>query len=139
MYRKKKKPDYIEPMPKEQLKRIIKAFKRQGGLIVISDDIDKRLESMQAEGSTFDATTILLHSKPSRSAVFEKLIHATQYRLGKNDGTELSRILNEIEAQKKLIKYKKAYKITDIEDFNTKKALSFYIQKYKEYMTNNQK
>lgn len=57
---------------------------------------------------------------------FEELIHTHQYKIGKNDGSELSRITCEIEAQKKLLKYSKAYKLTKSEIEQTKIALKNY-------------
>lgn len=129
MYRKPKNDKYIEPMPKKQLYRIINAFKRQEGLIIINDEIDKYLKSQNSEGITINAKTILLKKRPSRSAVFEELIHATQYRNGENDGSIESRLLCEIYAQEKLIKYKKEYRITDAEDAQTRTALKYYKRK----------
>ena len=42
MYRKNRPNDYIEPMPKKQLQKIIRAFKKNGGLIIISEETDKK-------------------------------------------------------------------------------------------------
>lgn len=71
--------------------------------------------------------TILLHQKPGRASVFEELIHATQYRLGLNDGSVVSRIQNEIAAQEMLLKNSKAYKLTLVEIKQTQSALESYI------------
>lgn len=125
MYRKKA-PGYIEPMPKKQLQKIVKSFKKNGGIIQMSDATDAYLKSKNAEAITYDAKTILLKQKPGRAAVFEELIHATQYRQGKNDGSYKQRLLCEIEAQKKLIKYQKAYKLTQAEVKQTEQALKSY-------------
>ena len=67
-----------------------------------------------------------MKKSPGRAAVFEELIHATQYRQGKNDGTYKSRLLCEIEAQEKLLKYQKSYKLTKSEIKQTEKALKAY-------------
>lgn len=125
MYRKKA-PGYIEPMPKKQLQKIVKSFKKNGGIIQMNDATDAYLKSKSAEAITYDAKTILLKQKPGRAAVFEELIHATQYRQGKNDGSYKQRLLCEIEAQKKLIKYQKAYKLTQAEVKQTEQALKSY-------------
>jgi len=125
MYRKKKDTD-IEPMPKKQLQKIVKAFRRQGGVIQMSDATDAYLETKKAEAITYNAATILLRQSPGRAAVFEELIHATQYRQGKNDGSYKSRLLCEIEAQEKLLKYQKSYKLTKAEIVQTQKALKEY-------------
>ncbi len=125
MYRKKS-PDKIEPMPKKQFRVIKKSFQRQGGIIQQNDETDAYLEKNHAEGITYNAKTILLKQNPGRASVFEELIHTAQYRDGKNDGSAKSRLINEIEAQKKLIKYAKAYKLTEPEIKQTQKALDKY-------------
>lgn len=125
MYRKKSS-DSIEPMPKKQLQKIVKAFKRNGGIMQMNDATDAYLRSKKAEAITYDAKTILLKQRPGRAAVFEELIHATQYRQGKNDGSYKQRLLCEIEAQEKLIKYQKAYKLTPVEVKQTEQALKSY-------------
>lgn len=125
MYRKKSS-DSIEPMPKKQLQKIVKAFKRNCGIMQMNDATDAYLRSKKAEAITYDAKTILLKQRPGRAAVFEELIHATQYRQGKNDGSYKQRLLCEIEAQEKLIKYQKAYKLTPAEVKQTEQALKSY-------------
>lgn len=132
MYRKSKEGK-IEPMPKKQLRRIIKIFEAHGGKIQMSEETDRYLESNHSEGITYNSKTILLKQKPGRASVFEELIHTAQYRDGKNDGSYVSRIKCEIEAQKKLIKNAKAYKLTDSEVFQTKEALKGYEQELEAY------
>ena len=107
MYRKKS-PNKIEPMPKKQFRAIKKAFQQHGGIIQQNDETDAYLESKHAEGITYNAEIILLKQNPGRASVFEELIHTAQYRNGKNDGSVKSSLINEIEAQKKLIKHAKA-------------------------------
>ncbi len=132
---RKSKPDsYVVPMPKKQFRNIKKAFQRQGGIIQQNDETDSYLETKHAEGITYDAKTILLKKNPSRASVFEELIHATQYRKGKNDGSTKSRLLNEIEAQEKLLKYAQAYKLTESEIEQTKNALKRYQEELKTYV-----
>lgn len=125
MYRKKS-PDRIEPMPKKQFRAIKKAFQQQGGIIQQNDEIDAYLEKKHAEGITYNAETILLKQNPGRASVFEELIHTAQYRNGKNDGSVKSCLINEIEAQEKLIKYAKTYKLTEPEIKQTENALKKY-------------
>lgn len=133
MYRKKK-DNFIEPMPKKQLNKIIKAFRRKGGIIQMSDATDAYLEYKHAEAITYDAKTILLKQRPGRAAVFEELIHATQFRNGRNDGTYKSRLLCEIEAQEKLLRYQNAYKLTEQEIKQTQGALNAYQRKLDELL-----
>lgn len=132
MYRKAKK-GYIEPMPKKQLHRIEKSFKRQGRTIHRSVEIDEYLKNKNAEAITYNANTILLRKSPGRASVFEELIHATQYKNGENDGSYLSRLMCEISAQRKLIDNSKAYHLTQIELEQTQKALNAYEKELKKY------
>ncbi len=125
MYRKSRLGK-VEPMPKKQFNRIKKAFKRLGGLIQQSEETDAYLLRKQVEGITYNENTILLRQNPGRASVFEELIHTYQYKTGMIDGTERSRILAEIEAQEKLIKHSKSYKLTEPEIAQTQKALYNY-------------
>ena len=127
MYRKAKGDSYIEPMPKKQLRRIIKAFEKQGGTIQMNDATDAYLISKKAEAITLNENTILLRQNPGRASVFEELIHATQFRQGLNDGSTISRIQNEIAAQEMLLRNSKAYKLTTAEIKQTQSALASYI------------
>ena len=113
-------------MPKKQLHKIEKSFKRQGRTIQRSDEIDKYLESKNAEAITYNQSIILLKKNPGRASVFEELIHATQYKNGENDGSYESRLKCEIAAQKKLIRNRKAYKLTQNEVKQTEQALIAY-------------
>ena len=71
MYRKKSS-DSIEPMPKKQLQKIVKAFKRNGGIMQMNDATDAYLRSKKAEAITYDAKTILLKQRPGRSSCIRK-------------------------------------------------------------------
>ena len=129
MYRKKKGNDYIEPMPRGQLMKIVKAFKKQGGVIQMNAETDYYLKHIRhVEGITLNANTVCLMRKPGRASVFEELIHTTQYRKGRMDGTRIQNVRCEIEAKKKLLKYQKAYKLTPNEIKATEKSLEDYIK-----------
>lgn len=125
MYRKNT-GNQIEPMPKKQLQKIVKSFRKNGGSIQMSEATDTYLDSKRAEAITYNEKTILLKRKPGRAAVFEELIHATQYRKGKNDGSYEARLLCEIEAQEKLLQNQKAFGLTSQEVRQTQKALVAY-------------
>ena len=131
--KRKKNDNKSETMPKKQLQKIIKRFKKLGGTIQMSEETDKYLDSKLAEAITYDAHTILLRQKPSRASVFEDLIHSAQYGTGKNDGSYISRLKCEIEAQEKLLRYQKAYGLTKIEVEQTEKALNDYKNELKLY------
>ena len=132
MYRKKK-AQAIEPMPKRQLQKIVKAFRRNGGVMQMDDITDAYLSNKHAEAITYNEKTILLRQNPGRAAVFEELIHATQFRKGENDGTYESRMMCEISAQEKLLKYQKAYKLTAEEVKQTESALKAYRKELDEW------
>ena len=68
------------------------------------------------EAAVFSDTLIAMHTKVSASGFFEELIHLGQVKSGRTiQGNDINNILMEIEAQERLIKYQKAYKITDYE------------------------
>lgn len=52
---------------------------------------------------------------------------------GENDGSYISRLKCEIEAQEKLLRYQKAYRLTKIEVEQTEKALNDYKNELKLY------
>lgn len=135
LYRKKVS-EKVEPMPKKQFQRIVKRFKTQGGLIQYNDEIDAYLRNKNAEAITYDATLILIRQNLGRASVFEELIHTAQYRNGRNDGSYLSRLRCEIEAQEKLLQYAKIYKLTQPEILQTQRALESYQNELDDYLTN---
>ena len=92
----------------------------------MDDATDAYLESKMAEAITLNKDTILLRQNPTRASVFEELIHATQFRQGLNDGSLVSRLENEIAAQKMLLKNSKTYKLTMPEIKQTESALISY-------------
>ena len=132
--RKPKPSNYIEPMPKKELQRIVKEFKAIGGLIIMDKEAEDYLNRNNNEGSALDGYTIILPRRPSRSVVYEELIHTKQFRKGIIDGSLEKRLLCEIEAQEILIKNKNKWHITDIEDRQTHKALEYYKTQYKKLM-----
>ena len=131
---RKKNSGKVEPMPQKQFRKIERAFRKQGGVIQTGEETDRYLESKHAEGITYDSKTILLRQKPGRASVFEELIHTAQYRDGKNDGSRKCVLLCEIEAQEKLIKNAKAYRLTAAEIEQTQKALKAYTKELNDYL-----
>ena len=100
----------------------------------MDDATDAYLEKRKVEGLTYNATLILLKRNSGRAAVFEELIHTTQYRNGRNDGSYKARLICEIEAQEKLLKWQKAYKLTDAEVELTKINLANYRKELEEFL-----
>lgn len=122
----------ISPMPSEQLDRIRNRFIENGGVMQMDKGTDRYLEMVRhANGITYDASTIVLHTNPSRATVFEELIHSWQHRTGRIpadlevDTPRSNYIICqcEIEAKTKLLKYAKAYKLTDTEIAETRELL----------------
>ena len=112
-----------EPMPQKQFDRIRRAAEKRGIAILSDADSERYVLSRGAEAITLNADTICLMRNPSRVAVFEELIHATQYKRGEIDGTPLSIAKAEVAAKEKLLRHAKAYGLTDIEIENTQKLL----------------
>ncbi len=132
MYRKSRK-GRIEPMPKKQFHRLEKSFRRRGGIFQYGRETDDYLSSKHAEGITYDAKTVLLKQNPGRASVFEELIHTHQYKTGKNDGSYLSRLNCEIDAQRKLLRHSSLFQLTEPEIQQTKAALTAYEDELKVY------
>ena len=123
IYRKKNSTQRAEPMPKKQFHRICKALKNQGVIVWMGDEADKICEAQKAEAFTLNENTVVFRKNPSRSVVFEELIHLWQYATNKCDGTKVSRIKCEIEAKEKLLKYATSYKLTELDVELTEEAL----------------
>lgn len=126
MDRKSKPSSYIEPIPKKKLRRLIADFERIGGKVLMNDNVNAYLSVKKAEACTLNGYTILLNSHPGRAAVYEELFHAQQFREGKNDGSHISVLLNEIEAQQYLLDNKDLFELTTKEVIQTEKALKTY-------------
>jgi len=124
-------------MDKKKFFRIKSAFEKRGGIVQSDEATDRYLDLREAEGLTYNENMILLKTNASASAVFEELIHAAQYKQGRNDGTYENRLLMEIEAQEKLIRYQKVYGISDLENEQTKKALADYYEELKNFRKGN--
>ena len=107
------------------------------GITVKSDkESEAYLNWRNVEASSFGSDTILLRPNPTASALFEEIIRIGQIRRGELDPlSKISEVLSEISAKEKLIRNKKAYGITDIEDKKTKRQLN----EYKEQLGNLEK
>jgi len=104
------------PMDVETVNRVREALARKDITLAQSDEIDEYLIRSGREASTFTDGTIIMHSRVSASGFFEELIHYGQIRNGKViPGDEMNRLLMEIEAQERLIRNQRVYRITDYE------------------------
>lgn len=126
MERKEKPSSFIEPMPKKKLRKLIADFEAIGGKVLMNEAVDAYLATKNAEACTLNGYTILFKEHPGRAAVYEELIHAKQFREGKNDGSTESILLNEIEAQEILLSNAKDYELTENEIIQTREALKAY-------------
>jgi hypothetical protein len=95
------------------LARVRAGFARSGGVIDQSAGAQAYLRLRGAEGLTLNATTVLLGRNPSRSAIFEEMIHVGQFRHGRI--TSGSVLKNEIEAAERLIQNRRAWGIPNAE------------------------
>lgn len=128
---RKEDENKIEPMPKKQFHRIVKGFKKQGGEIRTDEEAQRYLDLKGAEGVTINSKLIFLRKNPSRSAVFEELIHTTQFKNGEINEIPRDVIVGEINAKEKLLRYAEQYNLTQKEIDNTKKMLSDYKEELK--------
>ena len=84
------------------------------------------LDSRESEACTLNGYTILFRKRPGRAAVYEELIHAAQFRDGKNDGSIRSVYKNEIEAKRQLLVRAKEFQLTEPEIRHTRISLELY-------------
>ena len=134
IFRKKKDLRRAEPMPKHQFRRICRSLRRHGVFVWIGDEADKICSSRNVEAITFNDNTVVFRHNPSRSVVFEELIHLHQYSVKRCDGTRLSRIQCEIEAKEKLLRCAKSYQLTDLDISITKAVLEQDYSDLEEYL-----
>lgn len=90
-------------MDNEQFKKIKAACERNGINIRQDSEAQAILDFYKVEAMTL-GDMILLRQNPTRSAIFEELIHVTQSKAGKITSNIADRVLCEIEAKEKLIK-----------------------------------
>ena len=108
----------IPRMPEEQRERIFARLRAQGVSVTISDEyLDNRSLAMGSyvAAITYNGDTIVFREDPTRSEVFEELIHVAQFRSGQNEASAKEKALHEIAAAEKLIRNRTAYGIDDIE------------------------
>ena len=118
----------IPRMPEEQRERIFAQLKANGVSVTMDDEyLDMRslAQGAYVGASTFSQDTVIFRSRPTRSEVFEELIHLTQFKQGRNNATEIDIARNEIEAAEKLIRCQEAYEISDIENEQNKQRLIY--------------
>ena len=116
-------------------------LEKQGIKVIQDADGDAYLKAMDAEAMTLsDGSAVIFQSGriPSASAAFEEIIHTTQIRkngmvqsIGNKEGT-LEYLNREIQANEKLLKYAKAYKLTQQDIESVQENLETYYKMLKE-------
>ena len=121
------------PINPADLARMKAAFEKNGGKILMNKDVDGYLKYHGAEGVTDNATSMMLRSDASRSAVFEEFIHTAQHRTGRYNATieatksnARTSLLMEIEAAEKLIRNRKAWQLPNNETRETIQRLRIF-------------
>ncbi|HVA45606.1 MAG TPA: hypothetical protein VNH11_04395 [Pirellulales bacterium] len=91
---------------------ITAAFRAAGGLVDQSPDAQQYLKTRKAGGLTLNEQTILLPAKPTRTAVFEELVHAEQFRSGVTIEADTGGVLRfEAEAAEILIRHRHTWQL----------------------------
>ena len=104
------------PVNKEVITRVKRSLAEKGITLEQSAEIDSWLISKGAEAVTFSNGMMLMHTEVSASGLFEELIHYGQLIGGRViEGDVENNLLLEIEAKERLLKNRKAYRITDYE------------------------
>jgi len=127
-----------KPINLDLLKKLQKEFEDLGGALLHNDESfeyivsREKVEGVAIEAITFNEELILLNKSATTSAVYEELIHATQYRTGKYDnwvekyGNEIAKNLMEKEAAEELIERAVEWKLPNEEVKLVKERLEFF-------------
>ena len=141
----KVKVEDIPSMDEHRFNVMKRNLERKGIAVIQDAESDAYLKYIGAEAMTLsDGSAVIFQSGrvPSASATFEEIIHSTQIKLKgmvETTGDERGNIeyLNrEIEANEKLLKYKKAYRLTDKDIESVEENLEMYYKKLKEVKKN---
>ena len=125
------------PMDENLYKKIVSNLEKQGCKVIpmlTEDDINFMTKVMEAEAIYDNGHIQHLGKIPNASALYEEIIHMAQARefgeLEGGDFVELER--REILANRKLLKYAKAYKLKDVEIEDIKDNLQKWENEYYE-------
>ena len=139
------KVEDIPSMNEAKFNTMKRNLEKQGVSIIQDADGDAYLKGMAAEAITLsDGSAVIFQSgrTPSASAVFEETIHVTQIRkYGQTKSTgdvkgSIEYLNREIEANEKLLKYQKAYNLTEKDVESVKENLERYYNELKEVKHN---
>ncbi|MCJ8152628.1 hypothetical protein MKJ01_02485 [Chryseobacterium sp. SSA4.19] len=147
-FRKKKRIELFstikgKPINLNLLKKLQKEFENLGGSLLYNDESfeyiasREKAEGVAIEAITFNEELILLNKNATTSAVYEELIHASQYRSGKydiwveNHGNEIAKNLMEKEAAEELIERAIEWKLPNDEIKLIRERLEFFNEELK--------
>jgi hypothetical protein len=122
--------DNQPPVDPELLSTVKRRLALQGVNIDQSEDWNRYLERRGLEALVFSKELIVMHTKVSTSGMYEELIHLAQLRKAGDEVYDYTRNLAmEIAAKEKILRNKKAYKISDYEvDFLTESINDYKIR-----------
>ncbi len=131
----------IPSMDKKRFNKIKTNLEKNGIKVIQDSEGDSFLKAMNAEAMTLsDGSAVIFqsHKVPSASACFEEIIHITQIRnngmissVG-TDNAYIEYLHREIEANEKVLRYSKAYGLTELDKKSVQINLNGYKQKLKE-------
>ena len=135
----------IPPMDEKRFTTMKKSLEKKGVAVIQDSDGDAYLNAMGAEAITLsDGTAVIFQSGriPSASAMFEETIHVSQIKekgivksFGNSEG-KIEYLSREIEANEKLLKYQKAYGLTEKDVESIQENLDGYYEEMKEVKKN---
>ena len=111
--------EVVNPMPKQEYQRLVNELSRLGVEVFAATDGDdlKYMLMFGAEGTYSDGRITHIGDVPSRGTIIEEIIHWNQSRkYGELDSYDILELCaREIEANRKLLKYKESYRLDDLD------------------------
>ena len=111
--------EVVNPMDVGEYNRIKTALEKQGVEVFAAVDGDdlRYMKMIQAEGTYSNGRITHIGEVPSRGTLFEEIIHRTQaVQYGELDSTDFVELCaREVEANRRLLKYQKEYRIDPID------------------------
>lgn len=125
----------INPMSPLDYNRMKSALERQGIEVFAATESDdlKYMLAIGAEGTYSNGRITHIGSLPSRGTLFEEIIHMQQARdYGELDSTDsIELYAREIEANRKLLRYNKAYRLDDTDVADIERNLKSWENMFK--------
>ena len=126
--------EVVNPMEESDYARIVNGLRAQGVEVFAAADGDdlRYLLAIGAEGTYSNGRITHIGRIPSRGTLFEEIIHMAQSRkYGELDSTDYVELYaREIEANRKLLKYRKAYKLDNLDVADIERNLASWEQSF---------